>query len=133
MLARKVPGRGVSLGGVRMPSMVEYRRTRRVRTSIPVQLDLTRRYAFAGIIVSLTTRGCLIETGVAEQLAGKDIFLRLQLPERQFMTLRGRVIYLLVNSKCGVEFTELTSTDKGLLVELVRHWRRLDEDGLSQA
>ena len=57
--------------------MVEYRRTRRVRASIPVQLDLTRRYAFSGTIVSLSTRGCLIETGVAEQLNGKAIFIRL--------------------------------------------------------
>ena len=100
-----------------------YRRTPRVRASIPVQLDLTTRYAFSGKVVSLTTRGCLIETGVAEQIDGRDIFIRLQLPEQRLMPLRGRVIYR-IGHKCGVEFTELTSTDKRLLVELVRDCRR---------
>src|SRR5215207_10698820 len=97
-----------------------YRRTPRVRASIPVQLDLTTRYAFSGTIVSLTTRGCLIETGIAEQLEGKAIFIRLRLSEQGLMPLQGRVIYRIGN-KCGVEFTELTSKEKGLLVELVRH------------
>ena len=100
-----------------------YRRTPRVLVSIPVHLDLTRRYAFAGTIVSLTTRGCLIETGVAEQLEGRAIFVRLQLPERRLMPLQGRVIYRIGN-KCGVEFTELASTDKRLLMELVRDCRK---------
>ena len=103
-----------------------YRRTPRVRASIPVQLDLTRRYSFSGTVVSLTTRGCLIETGVAEQLEGRDIFLRLQLPERQLMPLQGRVIYR-IGSKCGVEFTELSSTDKRQLVDLVRDYRKKGE------
>ena len=109
-----------------MSAMVEYRRTRRVRASIPVQLDLTRRYAFSGTIISLSTRGCLIESGVAEQLNGKSVFIRLNLPQQGLMALQGKVIYLIEN-KCGVEFTELTSTDKGLLVELVRHCRTKGE------
>ena len=110
-----------------MTAVVEYRRTRRVRASIPVQLDLTRRYAFSGTIISLSTRGCLIETGVAEQLNGKAIFIRLNLPQQGLMALQGRVLYLIGNNKCGVEFTELTSKDKGLLVELVRHCRTKGE------
>jgi hypothetical protein len=112
----------LSLRCVRISAVVEYRRTRRVRTSIPVQLDLTRRYAFSGTIVSLSTRGCLIETGIAEQLNGKAIFIRLQLPQQGLIALQGRGIYLLGN-KCGVEFTELASKEKGMLVELVRHCR----------
>lgn len=99
-----------------------YRRTPRVSTSIPVQLDLTRYYAFRGTILSLSTRGCLIETEVAEQLEGKTIFVRLQLPPHWLMPLQGKVIYR-QDKKCGVEFTELTSKDKGMLVELVRHHR----------
>jgi len=99
-----------------------YRRTPRVRASIPVQLDLTRRYAFSGTVVSLSTRGCLIETGIAEQLDKKDVFIRLQLPQHRLVPLQGRVIYWIGN-KCGVEFTELTSKEKGMLVELVRHCR----------
>jgi hypothetical protein len=99
-----------------------YRRTPRVRTSIPVQLDLTRNYAFRGTILSLATRGCLIETGVAEQLRGKAIFIQLQSASRQTVSLRGNVIYL-HDGKCGVEFTGLTGKEKGMLVELVRHYR----------
>lgn len=99
-----------------------YRRTPRVRASISVQLDISRSYAFRGTITSLSTRGCLIETGIAEQLEGKTIFIRLELPTRQWMALQGRVIYQ-KSGACGVEFTELGGKDKGLLVELVRHCR----------
>lgn len=100
----------------------EYRRTPRVRTSIPVRVDLTRYYAFSGTILSLSTRGCLIETGVAEQIEGKTVFIRLQLPTRSLLPLQGKVIYR-QGDKCGVEFAELTSKDKGMLVELVRSCR----------
>ena len=110
-----------------MFAVVEYRRTRRVRASIPVQLDLTRRYAFSGTIVSLSTRGCLIETGIAEQLDGKAIFIRLQQPRQGLMALQGKVIYRIGN-KCGVEFTELTSNDKRMLMELAQHCRTKAED-----
>jgi len=99
-----------------------YRRTPRVRTSIPVQLDVSRSYSFRGTILSLSTRGCLIETGLAEQLQGQTIFMRLQLPSQQYLSLQGTGIYL-QGKKCGVEFTGLTSRDKGMLVELVRHYR----------
>ena len=99
-----------------------YRRTPRVRTSIPVQLDISRSYAFHGTILSLSTRGCLIQTGVAEQLQGRTIFIRIPLPSRQVMSLQGKVIYL-YEGRCGVEFTELASKEKGMLVELVRRYR----------
>jgi hypothetical protein len=99
-----------------------YRRTPRVRTSIPVQLDVTRHYAFRGTILSLSTRGCLIETGVAEQLQGRTVFLRLLALSQESLSLQGKAIYL-YEGKCGVEFTDLTSKEKGLLVELVRHHR----------
>ena len=42
------------------------------------------------------------------------------------MALQGKVIYL-VGNKCGVEFTELTSKEKAMLVELVRHCRTKGE------
>jgi hypothetical protein len=99
-----------------------YRRTPRVRTSIPVQFDISRSYAFRGTILSLSTRGCLIQTGVAEQLQGRTIFIQMQLPSRQVVSLQGKVIYLHAG-RCGVEFTELASKEKGMLVELVRHYR----------
>jgi hypothetical protein len=99
-----------------------YRRTPRVRVAIPVQLDLSRNYAFRGTIISLSTRGCLIQTGVAEQLEGQRIFIRLRLPSEQLMSLQGQVLYQ-HDGKCGVEFTELGSKEQRLLVELVRSCR----------
>ena len=99
-----------------------YRRTPRVRTSIPVQLDVTKTYTVSGTIISLSTRGCLVETGVAEQLQGKTVGLRLQSLSQQSVSLQGKVIYL-HEGRCGVEFIELASKEKGVLVELVRHYR----------
>ena len=99
-----------------------YRRTPRVRAAIPIQLDLSRSYAFRGTIISLSTRGCLIQTGVAEQLEGQLIFIRLQTPAQQSLSLQGKVLYQ-HGGKCGVEFTELGSKEQRMLVELVRSCR----------
>jgi hypothetical protein len=38
------------------------------------------------------------------------------------VSLQGKVIYL-HEGRCGVEFIELASKEKGVLVELVRHYR----------
>ncbi len=102
------------------------RKVERVRTSIPVEWGVTRDYQRHGKLVSLSTKGCLLQTEHVEPLYGKTLHLRFPLPDDEWMTLQGRVIYYLREVGFAVEFDEIPDAEHYLLARLVEDYHNGD-------
>ncbi|HEV2912294.1 MAG TPA: PilZ domain-containing protein [Pyrinomonadaceae bacterium] len=75
-----------------------------------------------GKITSLSTRGCFVQTR-SEAVAGQTISIRIRLPTERWMLLEGEVKHILRRVGFGVQFTEMSEGDAGMLALLVDYFR----------
>lgn len=106
--------------------IVKRRKVERAHTSIPCEWGVSKNYNRSGKILSLSAKGCLISTDHVEPLYGKTIHLRFPLPDDEWMTLEGEVIYYLRDVGFAVEFAGLTDMIRYLLSRLVEGYRKGD-------
>jgi hypothetical protein len=104
------------------------RRVVRVTSSLPVEWGLTEKYEHGGKITSLSHGGCLLQTVAIQPLHGKTIYIRVPLPDRDWLEVRGRALYYLREVGFGVEFTDLTDEDAATLRALMRHYHEHPPD-----
>lgn len=77
----------------------------------------------SGTITSISVLGCFVKTkGWATK--GQVMYLKLWLPEGQWLRLQGTIIYHLERIGFGVTFDGLSSDDEVKIKELVRQAKR---------
>ena len=101
------------------------RKLQRVAVAIPVNWGMTRACLNNGTLISLSSKGCLIQTDSPEALSVQIIYLRFQLPGGSQMMLQGHVLYYLKQVIFGIEFSALAEHDRSMLERFVTQvWRR---------
>lgn len=80
------------------------------------------------ILYQISIGGCLLEWD-ENMLIGDEVRLLARLPNRNFLPLNGRALYIFPNNGIGIRFPEITQFEQGLLAKIIE--RSLEEKGLT--
>jgi len=102
--------------------MIEKRRHPRVKASIPIDWGVTPQCLKHDRLTSFSIGGCFIQTSAAVR-PQTVIYIRFYLSNKGERIIRAEVRYHLEEVGLGVEFVNLTTTDRKNFQALVDYYR----------
>lgn len=97
------------------------RETRRIKTSLSCNWGVTEDCPRNGMITSLSTRGCFVQTKAAIS-EGAKLFINCWLPSRRWFPLHGQIVYHIPRVGFGLTFADLTESDEEMLDLLLDYY-----------
>jgi len=97
------------------------RRGRRLRPPMHCYWGPTERCPRNGRITSLSADGCFIKSK-AVAADGQELFVNCWLPSERWLMLRGRVAYHLPKIGFGLNFRDLTETEREMVSTLLEFY-----------
>lgn len=101
--------------------MQAHRQAKRVRTSLYAVWDLHRETVPSGTVTDLSPTGCFIQSASGLSLAQR-IEVLVMLPTERWLSLPSTVARLQEENGFGVQFCELASEDREMLLLLAEYY-----------
>lgn len=106
---------------------ISQRKHIRLTLDIPVFRFNNEGGKIATLLYQISIGGCLIEWD--ETIAQDDIFrLEMQLPNKNWLPLECKAVYVVKNDSIGVQFQNITQFEQELVVEVMS--KNLAEEGI---
>lgn len=91
-----------------------------MQVSIPARWGTTPQVPHVATVISLSIKGCLVQTDIVKPLSDLPIYLNMLLPHGGWMSLRGSVIYHLRGVGFGMIFLGLEQNEEDMIQEILQ-------------